>query len=1008
MMPSTVRFIILFLFMIGTSACHQMNRYFANVPYQCGLQPDQIDATTSYWKILKPDQAELSTIELGTTRARLLRDDGSHEALDLSSRGCVSLKQAAGVLQIYNLSPGLQGSWNLADESNSGSLQPLILQEPPEFAASLSCPGEGYFVNQQLNFPLIVASSSSTASLDLRLLARRDNDGVEVEIFRKPYGANLDAWPSALSTKELTEGSYHLRMEGRQSWKGWDQFLPTERPNELCPLQVLHHQPGIQGQGPFMAASKIVLKTNEVLPWTPSHALGQVFVCREARSQDEDELPSADHACVPKVECLEDSNFRDVQTQKADQAGVFDYFLFARDRSGTRSDLSCQRLIVSEARPFLTLDWAEPEWNLPTAVMKIPRPGIRAQVAIAHQQRSDLDIANQLECKVDILLDGANLMPGRNVICTQGRCQGQSLEQFIPCDAEVSASLDSFFSRQTARPSLLRLHVRANDGSGHFAEVKRSIWIHPMRWTPQPDPLMPTIPDSAQFNRILRAADGTILASFGRGIASRTTVDPKWRLAPMPFSFPYQQVEVIPSRNGDVYAVGLGKAAGGTTPVEIARWNGSAFAVIPSHPGMDACISRSKAHPIEGFWCATDTKVLHFNGSQWQEMEWPVENANTSWPSVCGSWILPDANQGIAVDSHGGYWTTCLSKELYHRAPGGTWQKISSELSDLSAIAVDGKNRLWTMESRFASPGYTMKLGYFKDGQRFDVPSPDFKAQDIPSLVTGTNGRIMLNDVQWNDETHSWDRVAGLDRYWPNTHLKAFYNSQSELFFRSESGVVSWQAGDLVLYPLAWFNLELNAFKPMNILLLPNHELLLQSAEARGEARLYRMARQSWNNFGVDAGLFEKNESSIVAQHWFEADGSSTTLVAYKGIMKSTADGWQPFWSAPDQVFLQAEKISDKDYLLNDTRGLSILQDQKLKRLLEPDPDANVRDFIVKRNETDEIWTYRPMTRNVWQLVKGNLIPHPLPAEAPTLSYDGIRMLGPHLIAFANDNRLYR
>jgi len=77
---------------------------------------------------------------------------------------------------------------------------------------------------------------------------------------------------------------------------------------------------------------------------------------------------------------------------------------------------------------------------------------------------------------------GKDILSGNSVLCTKGRCQGQYLGTFQPCDRDVEFSLVEAWQQRLITMSRLVLTVRADDGAGHAFETKKSVWINESVW----------------------------------------------------------------------------------------------------------------------------------------------------------------------------------------------------------------------------------------------------------------------------------------------------------------------------------------------------------------------------------------------------------------------------------------------------------------------------------------------------------------------------------------------
>ncbi len=655
-------------------ACRSSRPNFVADGVLCGVDPATIPAGHSLLKLLSPSGVELTPQDLTVTQARYWDAAQKVHDLQLTRKACAFLPKDAELVQVFSLNPKAQLTLRLPEEASRPRFMQENLRTPPGFQAELLCPSDGWFAHEKLDFPVRLTAEGDLAGLRFRLIARQEQTQKDIELFQKPVGLNLTAWPRSLDTSKLPDGSYALRYEITQNFQGWDQTEGSS--TTFCPLIVLHKAPSVKGRTELVQGGKAVLARGEALPWTGNDALTQISVCKEPSGPDEDALKNDAQLCEAKASCQNSRNFVNIFGQTAEDIGVFHYFIKAKDRTGRESNTLCQRVIVTDQQNFLSLDWNEAQWNQPAAVMSPMRPGFEATVRVRHQEQLDQDILDRLQCKVDFLVNGLTTLPGKDVICSQGRCQGQSLDTWRPCDAHIGAGIGAFFSNQNTQPSLMRLHVKAEDGAGHVNEIVRSVWIHPQRFATALDKLYPSRPDGAAANSMARSSDGFIFAAFYPHVGMRTLSDPKWRLALMPFNYDYKSSQVFQGADGLVYAMGVGQATeNGKAPFDLAVWNGERFELLPIHPRMQECALTMQRHPVKGLWCGTSSDVLHYHDGRWDELEWPLENGLGGVKVPCGIWSSFGSISNQA-DRLGQLWTRCTDGRLMTKGPGQTWETI--------------------------------------------------------------------------------------------------------------------------------------------------------------------------------------------------------------------------------------------------------------------------------------------------------------------------------------------
>ncbi len=980
------------------NGCSRFTRTFQGVAWECGLREDEVSLEASYIKFLKPDQSELSGVERATTRARYISSVGTIKPLELTQKACVQVPSETGTLQISNINPGLQASLSFAQKSRTTGFERVNLQKHTELQAELICPDEGYFAHDSLPFPARLLANGSLQATRIRILAIAAASGREQELFRKDYGQDVSVWPDHLLTKNLPEGSYNLSLEIVQSSRGWDLPLSAAT-GGLCPLQILHREPGIKGLTRLVEPMASFVKKGETFSWTSESEFGRLFVCRESKAQDADELTTEDStSCEPQAECKDSSSFKAFSQLTATDAGVFDYFLYAQDRSGRRSDMACQRIIVSDQKPTLRVRWEEASWNQAMAVMASPKAGFAATIEVSHQQRSDRNLASQLQCRVDFMVDTATSMAGRDVLCTSGRCRGMRMDRFVPCDTNVEASLYDFWSNQMARPLLMRLHVRADDGSGHWAETMRSVWIHPQRWQQETMPPFAAV-GSDEVTSLTRDRQGNIFTVYRTNPALWDPKTQTWKSIRSPLTQPFADLKVFASEEGEVFLTGLlpTSARPAAGDAAIARWNGQTWELLPAHPGTSECYFQVRPHPRGGFWCEVDdVKAIHFKDGSWSEIDFPKDKTG----NVCNTWGVADRGSPIVASRDGGYWMVCYTPGvLYHRTAEGIWDEKSYELPSLEQIAEDGSGRLWTLQRDQRGPKTHFIVGYVENGQWTKVATSDPKTLVGASLIPAPGGSILYYDMQWNQETKRWERLPGLDRYWPDMHLTAFYTQDKRLMLSTRNGFASWNAGDVSFYPVSWFDLEPNVLSSQLLHFSSDGDFWFRAALQRSsQLKLRRIRLRPWNSFGVDTGLFLRSEGSIVGGLWFNDAGLPLTYIGGKGLFEASDAGWKN--SVPTDLGWIAGRDGAGNIFVSTAHEVYRTQGESLHRLIEEGKLQNSYTFLAHHTKDQRVWAFRTGTRFVWRLGAGQPEEFFLP-ENTTLNE--VKDLMGRLVAFTSN-----
>jgi hypothetical protein len=774
---------------------------------------------------------------------------------------------------------------------------------------------------------------------------------------------------------------------------------------------ILHKAPSIKGRQELVQGGRSVLARNEELPWKGSDSFTQLSVCKEKRGQDEDLIMSDQGSCEARSLCQNPESFRPIFGQMADETGVFNYFIKARDRTGRDSAMLCQRVIVTEPQNFLSLDWGESSWNQPAAVMSPARPSFEAQVRVRHAEQEDSDILNRLQCRVDFFVNGKTVLPGKDVICSSGRCEGQTLDQYRPCDARITAGISEFFTEQDAKASLLRLHVKATDGSGQVNEVMRSVWIHPQRFTASVEKLFPNGNDGG-IGSMARARDGHILASFDSNIAMRTDADPKWRLALMPFSFPYTSTRVLQTQDGDIYGVGTGRMNAGSRPVEIARWNGESFTKITEHPLLKDCSLGILSHPVKGLWCAAGSKVLHYHDETWDVLDWALEEGGPDADKPCGLWTSSPVQHNQA-SAQGQLWTICLDGRLLTRVPGGEWKLLAKDMNAYSEIKVDALSQLWAVRSEWKSRNrWAVNVRVIAEGRDRELPPLTLLTHRSPAFSIVANHQLLIQDMSWNEAGQNWERFPGLAEAFPKENPLVFPTGDQRLGLLAQSGVLLWDAGTFRLFPHAWLNLSNNLTGPELVTFIGKDEVVMGAQALRANFAVYRMLNRHWNSMGFEVDLFDKAAFTTILQQWTEDNGAATFLMYNRGLVSSTPEGsWLD--KTADRTLADiftAERFNPDHYVMSDTKSVFRMQGSRVT-VLDIPASETAGMFVLKNHSTGGIWAYVYGSTRVWQIGENSVASFELPEPVTSASVLNERTLfntdGPVSYQFVPNSTAY-
>jgi hypothetical protein len=467
------------LIILTSYGCDTLKNRTDSIALECGLDQKSV-GQNSYLKLLNSQGTGYEAADLPALKSQFRTGEGETKPLPMTSRGCVILPRDAGLLQVLDSRNSESLTLNIGPGAPKREFQTLNLKSKPDIQLRLACPAEGIFASENFPQPLFINSNGDIAGLDFRLeLLNLDNELIRT-LYHKPKGSTELLLPETFDIRDITEGTYALKVYGHHLSQGIDsrpQLLSSEKP---CILNVLHGTVYVGGFEPD--TKQIVYPTRARLPWTIKNPFENLFVCKEKRSLSDRGAEIQSASCKPQSNCLDSTEYKESAQVITESVGVFDYFVYAENRAGRKSDLKCQTIIVSDAPPALSVNWAHDDIKKPGSILRKPYAILKANIETQHGLIASDSIKDNLTCKVDFEIKGKNTFSEKGVTCTEGRCAGKSLSDFVPCDKEVAFTIVDALNQPMLLNSRLRLTVRASDGAGHISEAQASVWINQTIW----------------------------------------------------------------------------------------------------------------------------------------------------------------------------------------------------------------------------------------------------------------------------------------------------------------------------------------------------------------------------------------------------------------------------------------------------------------------------------------------------------------------------------------------
>lgn len=775
--------------------CDSLKNKTDFIALECGLDQKSV-GQNNYIKLLTSQGKGYQASDLPALKIEFKNGQDEIKPLSVTSRGCLLVPRDAGLLQVLDSRTSESATLNLASSAvPKRDIQTLNLKPKPDIQAQLACPAEGLFASENLRQPLFVSTNGDIAGLDLRLdLLNSVNDLIRT-LYHKPKGSTEISIPETLDLRDIVEGTYILKVYGHHLSQGIEsrpQLLSSEKP---CFLNILHGTVHIGGLD--ATHNQLVFPPRTRLPWTVQNPFENLYFCKEKRSTTGNEPLRRTSGCMVRNKCQSPSDYKEATAIETDETGVFDYFVFAENRAGRRSEVSCQTIIVSETPPTLSVNWAHEDLKKTGSTLRKPYAILNAKIETSHAWVDTPKLEDSLTCRVDFEIKGKNFFSEKGVYCTEGRCKGQSLADFVPCDKEVSFTLVDALNQPILLNSRLRLTVRSSDGAGHSAEAEASLWINQSTWVK--DVLPYTVDNQTlSLSKFLLDHSSDVIGTFdGAGEKILATMrNGQWK----PLQDGGQKAEdYYLARNRDgALRIGRSQRIGDSFKVDIFAYKDSQLiplAITPNDNLISLCFN-FLVGPNDTLYCAGNriNDVFQLVAGSWVKLP-AAMSENDSLNAGLTNWrILKDGSLAAVTPSELYLWNgTSWKKILRH---GFNVRVFSCDLME------DFKGRLWI----YVQPSEENHGLYRIDGEnlvRYPSPFPLTTTVGFPVHADSTEGlqyfradflRFDFSTDSWINDMFPTELASELDdrQSWINDFGQNFTSLGDKGFFEGIQNPLYW------------------------------------------------------------------------------------------------------------------------------------------------------------------------------------------------------------------------
>jgi hypothetical protein len=917
-MDAVLRYLLVILLFSGVNACFKLSNHAQKVALDCGVSTREAEEH-DYLRLLGPNEQPLLTT--AGVRVRLVRTRTQEEiALPLTRNACIALPEDSGTILVSQNEPRA-GLAFVYSPSLWGFQNPtLSLLASPQLTATAQCPQEGFFASNDIQAPFQFTIQGSLKPTRIHIVARHAATQAEIVLFSKPFGQELLNADTALNINILPEGVYTLEARLTDLGDGFDARDRNLSPGRSCLLTVIRSRPLLsRAFPPLPSGSQLpAFDLGAKLPWAVTDFNQELYVCSEAHAPG-----AAEAVCAPQGTCRNQEAFRKVLSIETKEPGLFDYYVFVKDRAGNTSPLDCQTLAVSEREPMLKVEWKKSRWNTDSGEqIELPYAALEAEATLSHPIISQDELKNNLECRVDFLLQGRDGLRGDKVTCLSGRCQGRSLGDFTPCSPSLRFDISRAWEQKSLALAQIRLTMRTSDGAGHSASQTLAVWSNASRW-----PVMPvtstTLPSISTPWTTLRDRKGQILAFQSDG-HNFTLKDDVWT----PTSFTGESSPVLQSftqfTSGEIYADAYQIAPDTNiwVPDGIVHWTGRSWQKEPeleniASQGRCRSVFRSQAAELFCGLAGPDHVIRTLGTKQdgrWKTVPTPLD-------------LTSDFTYHVLQTRDGSLWIFAKGVAYRFSPDARAWQETPVE--NMSKVEEDRFGNLWLLFDTGMRESTTLQRLTGNSFQR--VPLPDTTHPLRDTLKLNGKGELVYGAFRWGPG-QSWDPLplptvltGQKTEYYP------LFDDRGDIWWLNQIGLVGQLDGEYVHIPL---NIHgLSCFDEGNVCGLihsGSRSLTLTALKLKNfEYSTYTLTLEDLATFDIESLGMPSTKS--IGRVWTGADGTTELNFALidgpayalrEGRWIASPDAWMP--NSHDQMHRAP------DGTLLSTRGNTVYVSQKL------------------------------------------------------------------------------
>jgi hypothetical protein len=803
-------------------------------------------------QIVQVDGQELNESDLNALQIQFVTQRGPLE-LSPTRKGCIEIPAdvAAGQLQAYLKDTRLATVANLSLPLQNVPRFPLQVALDPDI--SLRCEAGRLFAVHQLKNPILIQESGAEDVLSVRLEAEDLASGTKYQIAEKNLGDGFLSLQNeaGFNVTHLPEGLFSLHLSMARLNDEFGRHYKKIAQDQSCNLAILKNPPAMDS-GIFSRPGFLVVRQGGDWPLRSNLQLNglRIKACKQPLGSNSDDTLN----CEQKARtCSVENNFEDLPVTVPQDLGVFDYFFKVEDQAGNRSKLACQTIGVTGNTPDVSVAWENPAWNLPGAFLQQPQASFAPRIEIARNDHLPADrIRNMLQCRVEFQSQSGMTIRGNDAVCTKGRCEGQTLEEFVPCDDEFRFSIARAWNSPYILNSQLLLSVKVDDGTNEVKIVRRSLGISGARWSMESIDL--PAGDTSEINEVIALdAKRMLVLSARKDTNIYDSEKQEWTPAPLNAGAGVQLEDAKLARDtqGQIFATYTisSDTQANDRKLVFSKWQDNAWQELGStttathcryllpRPAPDSgavclgAVLNTQSRPLhKGLWLLNidRAEALPTDGLN-EFLEAPSEHRIPMSLAADGSAML--------INNFRAYWAPSLS---------GPWQRVLNLLEGTNAPQMSLSQILGTTHEHwlYATNVAEQKVFRLRSASGVakveDVAIPFF-AKKLPdsfrSMNIDSQGRLRYFAYIWNEGLQQWSLDTSVATAGLSLEAKLDRDIQGIGWFRTEGSFLLDDASTTTFWPVgAYGAIPVQAVMQKT----PDDFIFLGMKDGRPARQLYR------------------------------------------------------------------------------------------------------------------------------------------------------------------------